>query len=163
MCTKGAVPCRTIKALVKAAKVMVIAARPTQMPVLAGGGEEFLTWRKSPLAGVKFRQPPLPEPWLGEGSRSIFGGSWTVVAILLLSSGKEASQTRDYWVADNPSVAFALSGQAATLRRASLAQGRLRRAARPDPSLRKKRLLRITITSITSLRQDYEQSPSRSA
>jgi hypothetical protein len=36
---KGAVPCRTIKALVKAAKLMVIDAMITQMPVLAGGGE----------------------------------------------------------------------------------------------------------------------------
>jgi hypothetical protein len=55
---------------------------------------------------------------------------------------KEASQTRDYCIAKNPSVAFALSGQAAT-----------HRAARPDPlgklgagsSLRKERLLRMTI------------------
>ena len=40
MCCKGTVPCRTTKALVKAAKLMVIAAKPTQIPVLAGGGEE---------------------------------------------------------------------------------------------------------------------------
>jgi hypothetical protein len=46
---------------------------------------------------------------------------------------KEASQTRDYCVAENSSVAFALSGQAAT-----------KRAARPDPSLRKKRWFRMT-------------------
>jgi hypothetical protein len=39
----------------------------------------------------------------------------------------EASQTRDYFVAKNPSVACALSGQAAT-----------QRAARLDPSLRLK-------------------------
>src|SRR5580658_32310 len=83
MCTRGAVPWRTINALVKAAKVMVMAARPTQMPVLAGGGEESLTRRNSPSAGARFRRPPLPEPWLGERSRSIFGGSLTVVAILL--------------------------------------------------------------------------------
>ena len=63
------------EALVKAAKVMVMAAKPTQMPVLAGGGEEGLTCRKSPSAGTRFRQPPLPEPWLGRRSRSIFGGS----------------------------------------------------------------------------------------
>jgi len=43
---------------------------------------------------------------------------------------KEASQTRDYCVA-----------KIATLRQA---QGRLHRAARPDPSLRKERLLRMT-------------------
>ena len=47
---------------------MVMAARPTQMPVLAGGGEESLTRRKSPSAGTRFRQPPLPEPWLGRRS-----------------------------------------------------------------------------------------------
>src|ERR1019366_7872114 len=62
---------------------MVMAARPTQMPVLAGGGEEALTRRKSRPAGTRFPQPPLPEPWLGARSRSIVGGSWTVVAILL--------------------------------------------------------------------------------
>src|SRR5271155_219230 len=73
-----------MRALVKAAKVMVIAARPTQMPVLAGGGDESLTRRESPSAGTRFRQPPLPEPWLGKRSRSSFGGSWIVVAILLL-------------------------------------------------------------------------------
>src|SRR5208282_5843873 len=43
--------------------------------------------------------------------------------------GKEASKTRDCCVAKNPSVAFAPSGQAATLR-----------AARPDASRDKKRL-----------------------
>jgi hypothetical protein len=32
-------PWRTTSALVKAAKVMVMAAKPTQIPVLAGGGE----------------------------------------------------------------------------------------------------------------------------
>src|SRR6266849_2941999 len=84
MCCKGAVPWRTIMALVKAAKLMVMAAKPTQMPVLAGGGEESLTRRKSPLAGTRFLQPPFPEPWLGKRSGSIFGGSWTVVAILLI-------------------------------------------------------------------------------
>ena len=47
---------------------------------------------------------------------------------------KEASQTRNYWVAKN-----------ATPRRASLAQGGLPCAARPDPSLRKERLLGMTI------------------
>src|SRR5229473_6555899 len=78
-------PWRTIRALVKAAKLMVMAAKATQMPVLAGGGEESLTLRKSPLAGTIFRQPPLPEPWLGRRSCSIFGGSWTVVAILVYS------------------------------------------------------------------------------
>jgi hypothetical protein len=66
--------------------------------------------------------------------------SWVVVQF-----GKEASQTRDYCVAKNPSVALALSGQAAT-----------HRAARPDSlgklgtcsSLHKKRLLRMTITTV---------------
>jgi hypothetical protein len=59
---------------------------------------------------------------------------------------KEASQTRDYWVAKN-----------ATLPRASLAQGRQLRAARPDSlgklgtgsSLGKERLLRMTIKGWT--------------
>ena len=37
-CQSGAAPCRTIKALVKAAKLMVIAASATQMPVFDGGG-----------------------------------------------------------------------------------------------------------------------------
>src|ERR1700678_3889857 len=60
---------------------MVMAARPTQMPVLAGGGEEFLTWRRSPPPGTRSRQPPLPESRLAKRSKSIFGGSWTVVAI----------------------------------------------------------------------------------
>src|SRR6266404_9496020 len=77
-------PWRTIRALVKAAKLMVMAAKPTQMPVLAGGGEESLTRRKSPSAGTRFRQPPFPEPWLGKRSASIFGGSRTVVAMLLI-------------------------------------------------------------------------------
>jgi len=47
---------------------------------------------------------------------------------------KEASHTRDDRVAKDPSIAFALSGQAATLR-----------AARPDPSLRKESLFSMTI------------------
>jgi hypothetical protein len=68
---------------VKAAKVMVMAAKPTQMPVLAGAGEDGMTRRKSPPLGPTFLQPPFPEPWLGKRSGSIFGGSWTVVAILL--------------------------------------------------------------------------------
>jgi hypothetical protein len=47
---------------------------------------------------------------------------------------REASQTRDYCVAKN-----------APLRRASLAQGRLLRAARPDHALREEPLLGMTI------------------
>jgi len=47
---------------------------------------------------------------------------------------EDASQTRDYCVAKNPSVAFALSGQAAT-----------HRAARSDSSRRKERLFGMTI------------------
>src|ERR1700735_3085530 len=62
---------------------MVMAAKPTQMPVLAGAGEDGMTRRKSPPMGPTFLQPPFPEPWLGKRSSSIFGGSWTVVAILL--------------------------------------------------------------------------------
>jgi hypothetical protein len=50
---------------------------------------------------------------------------------VVVQFGKEASQTRDYCVAKN-----------ATLRQA---QGRLLRAARPDPSLRKERLLGMTM------------------
>jgi hypothetical protein len=67
---------------VKAAKVMVMAAKPTQMPVLAGAGEDGMTRGKSLPAGPTFLQPPFPEPWPGKRSRSIFGGSWIVVAIL---------------------------------------------------------------------------------
>src|SRR5882762_4911363 len=65
---------------------MLIAARTTQMPVLAGAGEWSLTSCKFPSAGVRFRQPPLPELRLGERRVSFFGGSGTVVAMLLTSS-----------------------------------------------------------------------------
>src|ERR1700680_177691 len=65
---------------------MVIAASTTQTPVLAGAGEGSWTRRKFPSAGVRFRQPPLPELRLGERWGSIFGGSCTVVAMLLTSS-----------------------------------------------------------------------------
>src|SRR3984957_12876535 len=68
-------PCRTTSALGKAANVVVIAARPTQMPVLAGGGENPFTRRTSPSAGTRFRQPPLPDPWLKERPISLFTGS----------------------------------------------------------------------------------------
>src|ERR1700733_8848800 len=91
-CQSGEAPWRTIRALVKAAKVMVMAARPTQMPVLAGGGEESFTRRKSPLVGARFCPPPLPEPRLGRWSSSIFGGSWIVVAILLSFPGNAYAQ-----------------------------------------------------------------------
>jgi len=69
---------RTTKALVSAAKLMLMAARATQIPVEAGGGAGSSTARNSPSAGTRLRQPPLPELVL-ERERSptgsILGGS----------------------------------------------------------------------------------------
>src|ERR1700722_11437968 len=81
-CQSVADPCRTTRALVKEANVIVLAARPTQIPVLAGGGEYSFPRPTSPSAGTRFRQPPLPDPWLRGRPISAFNGSWIVVAIL---------------------------------------------------------------------------------
>src|SRR5882757_1348179 len=72
-------PRRTTSALVRAAKVMAIAARPTQMPVRAASGRRSVTERKF-VPCVIGGDPPFPL----EGRWSILGGSWIVVAILLL-------------------------------------------------------------------------------
>jgi len=65
-------PWRTTMALVKAAKVMVIAAIPTHTPVLEAG-ELSSTARELPLAGIKLPFPPeLSAPRRVE---PIFGGS----------------------------------------------------------------------------------------
>src|ERR1700674_711923 len=78
-------PWRTIKALVNAANDIVIAAIPTQIALLDGGGEYSWTPSKFPSGGAKFRQPPLPEfpasPRAGRRRTLVLGGSWTVVAI----------------------------------------------------------------------------------
>jgi hypothetical protein len=71
-------PRRTTSALVRAAKVMAIAARPTQIPVRAGSDGRSVTARKS-ASRVAGGDPPFPL-----GGCSILGGSWIVVAILLL-------------------------------------------------------------------------------
>src|SRR5260370_35970504 len=79
-------PWRTVRDLVNAANEIVIAAIPTQIALLDGGGEYSSTTRKSPSEGTRFRQPPLPEfPASGRAGRrrtSVFGGSWSVVAII---------------------------------------------------------------------------------
>ena len=72
-------PYRTIMALVKAANVIVIAAKPTQIPV-RDAGEVSSTDRARNVSGGKSCHPPCP----GGVRESILGGSWTVVAILLL-------------------------------------------------------------------------------
>src|ERR1035441_6126841 len=92
-------PWRTIRALVRAAKLIAIDASTTQMPVEAGGGEESFTAGNLPSAGTMFRQPALPELPVGRGGSrrsSIFGGSGTVVAIRLIDS--------------NPRIDYASSG-----------------------------------------------------
>jgi hypothetical protein len=64
--------------------------------------------------------------WLGSGGEgSSLWKSRSICGSVVVQFGKEASQTRDYCVAKNAT----------------------HRAARPDPSLRKKRLLRMTITT----------------
>ncbi len=77
-------PCRTIRALVNAANDMHIAAMPTQMALLDGGGEYSSIDRKFPSDGTRFCQPPLPVfPFAGLtgcSRYSDFGGG-TVVAI----------------------------------------------------------------------------------
>src|SRR6266481_2378512 len=77
-------PLRTIRALVNAANIIVMAKSTTQMPVEDGGGEySSATWRSS-FPGTRFLQPPFPEcPWSGERCGSIFGGSGIMVAILV--------------------------------------------------------------------------------
>src|SRR5258708_28959261 len=77
-------PLRTTRALVSAAKLMLMAQSATQIPVEAGGGAYSCTKRGSPLSGTSGRQPPLPELLRGrDGSpiSSILGGSWIVVAM----------------------------------------------------------------------------------
>src|SRR5271167_3212344 len=70
-------PWRTTIALVKAAKVIVIAASATQMPVLEAG-ELSSTAGKLPVEGVRPCHPPSSDR---VGRFLISGGSWTVVAI----------------------------------------------------------------------------------
>src|SRR2546421_7530142 len=77
-------PLRTTRVLVSAAKLMLIAASATQMPVEAGGGAYSWTLRRSP-AGTKLRQPPFPEPLFGRDASRIsliLGGSFTLGAIV---------------------------------------------------------------------------------
>src|SRR5215469_9815989 len=74
-------PLRTTKALVKAAKVIPIAARMTHIPVDAGGGVYFCAVRGKPPVGTMPRGPPLPT--LVGGRRSSLGSSWIVVAIFV--------------------------------------------------------------------------------
>src|SRR5215472_9763805 len=66
-------PLRTTKALVRAAKVIPIAARMTQIPVEAGGGAYFCAVRGKPPVGTFPGRPPLPTP-VG-GRRSSLGNS----------------------------------------------------------------------------------------
>jgi hypothetical protein len=77
-------PWRTISALVNAANDMLIAAIPTQIALLDGGGENSSTALKFPSAGTKSCQPPLPvcrvSGRLGSRRTSGFGGG-NVVAI----------------------------------------------------------------------------------
>src|SRR5581483_2299782 len=69
-------PLRTTSALVSAAKVMLMAARPTQIPVDAGGGAYSCAKPNWPPAGTRFLQPPLPESLFSRlRTASIFGGS----------------------------------------------------------------------------------------
>src|SRR5580700_5269758 len=81
----SAEPWRTIRALVKAANDMQIAASTTQIALLDGGGEWPSTTRKLPSWGTRFRQPPFADcpPSGRDRSRrgSTCGGSWTIVPI----------------------------------------------------------------------------------
>ena len=58
-------------------QLMLIAARTTHIPVEVGGGAYSWTKRRSPSAGTKLRQPPLPALLSPDRSRisSILGGS----------------------------------------------------------------------------------------
>src|SRR5215469_3003911 len=69
-CQSGAPPLRTTRALVRAAKVIPMEARMTQIPVDAGGGAYFCKVRGKPPAGTIPRGPPLPD-----GRRSSLGRS----------------------------------------------------------------------------------------
>src|SRR5579862_2736394 len=76
-------PWRTIIALVKAANVMVMAARPTHTPV-RDAGELSSTERSPPVTGGRARHPPLPDDGRSVlRGDSIRGGSCTVVAMCL--------------------------------------------------------------------------------
>jgi hypothetical protein len=86
-------PWHTIIALVKAAKVMVIAAKPTQIPVREAG-ELSSTERSFPVEGGRSRHlPPC------DGGRDLcFGGSWTVVAIMKIDSSISDAESRAFYV-----------------------------------------------------------------
>src|SRR6266850_3002307 len=83
---------RTMKALVNAANIIVIAKSTTHMAVEDGGGEYSCATRWVPFPGAGFLQPPLPAcPWSGERCGSICGGSGIVVAIDCVTSQTKAA------------------------------------------------------------------------
>jgi hypothetical protein len=97
----------------------------------------------------------IPNPWDAGSARILAGLGFQALATSSAASASALGR-RDHRLNRDEALAQARligsqrtlrlrSGQAATRRRASLAQGRLRRATRPDPSLRGERLFRMTI------------------